>query len=151
MELLTGYPAPVRCALAAVVAEPGSGDSAPLRRELLDALLAQEASYPAAHGGYGGCGGTQPDTRVLEALLRAAAEGAERRPADRTRELVHRTGTLLVRTPQGAVRLERQLVELGRRVPGFARRVQDWVADDPGEWAAVVGPGARATLTGCHS
>ncbi|MFI1305145.1 hypothetical protein [Streptomyces sioyaensis] len=151
VELLTGYPAPVRCALAAVVAEPGSGDSAPLRRELLDALLAQEASYPAAHGGYGGCEGTQPDTRVLEALLRAAAEGAERRPADRTRELVHRTGTLLVRTPQGADRLERQLVELGRRVPGFARRVQDWVADEPGEWAAVVGPGARATLTGCHS
>ncbi|WP_435604806.1 hypothetical protein [Streptomyces sp. bgisy130] len=147
-ELLTGYPVPVRCALAAVVAEAGSGDSAPLRRELLEVLLAQEASYAAPHGGYDETG---PDTRVLEALLQTAAEGAERRPAERTRELVHRTGTLLVRTPEGAARFDRRLVELGRRVPGFARRVQDWVADEPGEWAAVVGPGARATLAGCHS
>ncbi|GAA2616229.1 hypothetical protein [Streptomyces tubercidicus] len=147
-ELLTGYPVPVRCALAAVVAEVGSGDSAPLRRELLEVLLAQEASYGAPHGGYEEAG---PDTRVLEALLQAAAEGAERRPAERTRELVHRTGTLLVRTPEGAARFDRRLVELGRRVPGFARRVQDWVAEEPGEWAAVVGPGARATLAGCHS
>ncbi|GAA5615014.1 hypothetical protein CP981_28210 [Streptomyces platensis] len=147
-ELLTGYPVPVRCALAAVVAEAGSGDSAPLRRELLEVLLTQEASYAAPHGGYEETG---PDTRVLEALLQTAAEGAERRPAERTRELVHRTGTLLVRTPEGAARFDRRLVELGRRVPGFARRVQDWVADEPGEWAAVVGPGARATLAGCHS
>ncbi|MFG2098729.1 hypothetical protein [Streptomyces sp. NPDC048612] len=144
-ELLTGYPVPVRCALATVVAETGSGDSAPLRRELLEVLLAQEASYAAPHGGYGETG---PDTRVLEALLEAAAEGAERRPAGRTRELVHRTGMLLARTPEGAARFDRRLVELGRRVPGFARRVQDWVADEPGEWAAVVGPGARATLAG---
>ncbi|MGX1854653.1 hypothetical protein [Streptomyces sp. NPDC055299] len=151
VELLTGYPAAVRCALAAVVAGSGSGASAPLRRELLDALLAQEASLPVAPAAHGRYGGTAPDTRVLEALLQAAAEGAERRPAERTRELVHRTGTLLVRTPQGAARLDRRLVELGGRVPGFARRMQDWVADEPGEWAAVVGPGARATLTGCHS
>ncbi|QIY57867.1 hypothetical protein HEP86_29275 [Streptomyces sp. RPA4-5] len=147
-ELLTGYPVPVRCALAAVVAEVGSGDSAPLRRELLEVLLTQEASYAAPHGGYEESG---PDTRVLEALLQTAAEGAERRPAERTRELVHRTGALLVRTPEGAARFDGRLVELGRRVPGFARRVQDWVADEPGEWAAVVGPGARATLAGCHS
>ncbi|MGA5565416.1 hypothetical protein ACPCUV_30200 [Streptomyces platensis] len=147
-ELLTGYPVPVRCALAAVVAEVGSGDSAPLRRELLEVLLTQEASYAAPPGGYEESG---PDTRVLEALLQTAAEGAERRPAERTRELVHRTGTLLVRTPEGAARFDRRLVELGQRVPGFARRVQDWVADEPGEWAAVVGPGARATLAGCHS
>lgn len=144
-ELLTGYPVPVRCALATVVAEVGSGDSAPLRRELLEVLLTQEASYAAPHGGYEETG---RDTRVLEALLQAAAEGAERRPAERTRELVHRTGMLLARTPEGAACFDRRLVELGRRVPGFARRVQDWVADEPGEWAAVVGPGARATLAG---
>ncbi|MEJ8653147.1 hypothetical protein WKI65_35035 [Streptomyces sp. MS1.AVA.3] len=148
VELLTGSPVPVRCALAAVVAETGSGDSVPLRRELLDVLLAHEASYAASHGAYDENG---RDTRVLEALLQAAAEGAELRAAERTRELVHRTGMLLVRTPEGAACFDRRLVELGRRVPGFARRVQDWVADEPGEWAAVVGPSARATLAGCHS
>ncbi|MFG2832088.1 hypothetical protein ACGFWI_32285 [Streptomyces sp. NPDC048434] len=148
VELLTVSPVPVRCALAAVVAGTGSGDSVPLRRELLDVLLAQEASYAASHGVYEETG---RDTRVLEALLEAAAEGAERRPAERTRELVHRTGMLLVRTPEGAACFDRRLVELGRQVPGFARRVQDWVAEEPGEWAAVVSPGARATLAGCHS
>ncbi|MEU9122115.1 hypothetical protein AB0C96_19995 [Streptomyces sp. NPDC048506] len=149
VELLTGYPAPVRCALAAVLAEPGSGDSAPLRRELLEVLLAREASYTdaAPHGAYADGG---RDTRVLEALLRAAAEGAERRPGDRTRELVHRTGMLLIRTPEGAACFDRALVELGRRVPGFASRVQDWLAAEPGEWAVVVGPSARATLAGCR-
>lgn len=149
VELLTGSPVAVRCALAAVVAETGRGDSVALRRELLDALLAQEASYTAPHRAYEESGGR--DTRVLEALLEAAAEGAERRPAERTRELVHRTGMLLVRTPAGAACFDRRLVELGRRLPGFARRVQDWVTDEPGEWAAVVGPGARATLAGSHS
>ncbi|MEU8999655.1 hypothetical protein AB0C95_33400 [Streptomyces caniferus] len=148
VELLTGSPVPVRCALAAVVAGTGGGDGVPLRRELLDVLLAQEASYAPPHSGYEESG---RDTRVLEALLQAAAEGAERRPAERTRELVHRTGLLLARTPAGAACFDRRLVELGRRVPGFARRVQDWVADEPGEWAAVVGPGTRATLAGCHS
>ncbi|MFE0193837.1 hypothetical protein [Streptomyces sp. NPDC058989] len=143
VELLTGHPAPVRCALAAVLAEPGSPDSAPLRRDLLEVLLAREASGAAAGAGRAE---DEPDTCVLEALLRAAAEGAERRPEARTRELVHRTGTLLVRTPEGAARFERHLVELGRRVPGFARRVRHWVAAEPGEWAEVVGPGARATL-----
>lgn len=148
VELLTGYPASVRCAVAAVLAEPGSRESAPLRRELLEVLLAREASNvgPAPRGAYAERG---RDTRVLEALLRAAAEGAERWPGDRTRELVHRTGMLLVRTPEGAACFDRQLVELGRRVPGFARRVQDWVAAEPGEWAAVVGPSTRATLAGC--
>jgi len=147
VELLTGSPVAVRCALAGVVAGTGGGDAAPLRRELLDVLLAQEAAYAPPHGAYEECG---RDTRVLEALLQAAAEGAERRPAERTRELVHRTGMLLARTPEGAACFDRRLVELGRRVPGFARRVQDWVADEPGEWAAVMGPGARATLAGCH-
>ncbi|MFE1768719.1 hypothetical protein ACFW81_31470 [Streptomyces angustmyceticus] len=148
VELLTGSPVAVRCALAAVVAGAGGGDAAPLRRELLDVLLAQEAASAPPRGAYEESG---RDTRVLEALLQAAAEGAERRPAERTRELVHRTGMLLARTPEGAARFDRRLVELGRRVPGFARRVQDWVADEPGEWAAVVGPGTRATLAGCRS
>ncbi|MEU5018576.1 hypothetical protein AB0G60_14305 [Streptomyces angustmyceticus] len=147
VELLTGSPVAVRCALAAVVAGAGGGDAAPLRRELLDVLLAQEAAYAPQQGAYEESG---RDTRVLEALLQAAAEGAERRPAERTRELVHRTGMLLARTPEGAARFDRRLVELGQRVPGFARRVQDWVADEPGEWAAVVGPGTRATLAGCR-
>ncbi|MGX1760126.1 hypothetical protein ACWIG5_24975 [Streptomyces lydicus] len=149
VELLTGSPVAVRCALAAVVAGTGRGDSVALRRELLDVLLAQEASYAAPHRAYEESGGR--DTRVLEALLEAAAEGAERRPAECTRELVHRTGMLLVRTPAGAACFDRRLVELGRRLPGFARRVQDWVTEEPGEWAAVVGPGARATLAGAHS
>ena len=116
-ELLTGSPRtrPVRARGRG--GRVGSGDSAPLRRELLDVLLAHEASYAASHGVYEETG---PDTRVLEALLQAAAEGAERRPAERTRELVHRTGMLLIRTPEGAACFDRRLVELGRRVPGFA-------------------------------
>ncbi|MGW1379446.1 hypothetical protein ACWD6P_34975 [Streptomyces sp. NPDC002446] len=147
VELLTGFPAPVRCALAAVLAEPGSPDSAPLRRDLLEVLLTREASYAAPRGAYAQEG---RDPRVLEALLRAAAEGAERRPEARTRELVHRTGMLLVRTPEGAACFDRCLAELGGRLPGFARRVRDWVAAEPGEWAAVVGPGARETLAAAH-
>ncbi|MDC7336630.1 hypothetical protein PQR15_09095 [Streptomyces lydicus] len=141
LELLTGYPVPVRCALAAVLAEPGSGDSAPLRRELLEVLLAREAWYAetATHGAYTDPG-TGRDTRVLEALLRVAAEGAGGRPEERTRELVHRAGTLLARTPEGAACFDRQLAELGRRVPGFARRVQGWVAAEPGSGRRWWGP-----------
>ncbi|NEE17093.1 serine protease, partial [Streptomyces sp. SID7499] len=88
--------------------------------------------------------GRDPD--VLEALLRAAAEGSERRPEIRTRALVHRTGMLLVRTPEGAARFDRGLVELARDVPGFAALVTRWLADAPQEWAAVVGPSARRTV-----
>ncbi|WP_246103506.1 serine protease [Streptomyces piniterrae] len=137
VELLMTRSAPIRCALAPVLAAAGSGDSAPLRRVLLDILLAGETCHAKGR------------TRVLEAVLRAAAEDAEQRPEDRTRELVHRTGLLLARTPEGAACFDRRLGELGRRVPGFARRVREWVATEPGEWAAIVGPGARATLAGC--
>ncbi|MEU5212049.1 hypothetical protein [Streptomyces sp. NPDC020742] len=147
LELLTGYPTPVRSALAAVLAEPGSAAAAPLRRELLEVLLARETWYAdtAPHAAAAGAG---RDTRVLEALLRAAADGAGHRPEERTRELVHRTALLLVRTPEGAAFLDRQLQELECRAPGFVRRVAQWADAAPGEWAVVVGPRARAALAG---
>ncbi|MGW1292251.1 serine protease [Streptomyces sp. NPDC002533] len=139
LPLVTGLlrdrpaPPPVRAALAAVLAGPGSADSRPLRAELLEVLLEFEQTT-----------GRNPD--VLEALLRAAARGSERRPEIRTRALVHRTGMLLVRTPEGAARFDRGLVECARDVPGFAALVTRWLADAPEEWAAVVGPSARRTV-----
>ncbi|WP_443742997.1 hypothetical protein [Streptomyces pinistramenti] len=143
-ELLTRYAVPVRCALASVLAAEGSGDAVALRRELLEVLLAHEArSFSRAPR-------VAPDTRVLEALLRAAAEGVERRPDERTRELVRRIGLLLAGTPEGAARFDRWLAGPGRLVPGFARRMREWVAAEPGEWEALVGPGARAALAGCR-
>ncbi|MBK3551981.1 serine protease, partial [Streptomyces sp. MBT61] len=139
LPLVTGLlrdrpaPPPVRAALAAVLAGPGSADSRPLRAELLEVLLEFEQTT-----------GRNPD--VLEALLRAAALGSERRPEIRTRALVHRTGMLLVRTPEGAARFDRGLVECAREVPGFAALVTRWLGDAPEEWAAVVGPSARRTV-----
>ncbi|MGW3304560.1 hypothetical protein AMK23_06945 [Streptomyces sp. CB02130] len=139
LPLVTGLlrdrpaPPPVRAALAAVLAGPGSADSRPLRAELLEVLLEFEQTT-----------GRNPD--VLEALLRAAALGSERRPEIRTRALVHRTGMLLVRTPEGAARFDRGLVECAREVPGFAALVTRWLADAPEVWAAVVGPSARRTV-----
>ncbi|MFE9821422.1 trypsin-like peptidase domain-containing protein [Streptomyces sp. NPDC005791] len=135
--LLRDRPAPpsVRAALVRVLAAPGSAASRPLRAELLEVLLEFEQD-------------TGRDPEVLDALLRAAAAGSGRRPAARTRALVHRTGTLLVRTPEGAARFDRGLVELARADPGFAALVTRWLADAPQEWAAVVGPGARCTVEG---
>ncbi len=98
--LLDGGPAPVRAALATVLAAPGTSASHPVRHELLEALLAREH-----------------DPTVLEVLLRATAEGAARHGEQRTRGLVHRCGLLLVRTPDGATRFDRGLVELGRGYP----------------------------------
>ncbi|MFJ7335937.1 trypsin-like peptidase domain-containing protein [Streptomyces sp. NPDC101110] len=115
----------LRCALAAVLTPPGIPASRPLRRELRDALLAREH-----------------DTDVLDALLHAAA----RNGGDDLRDLVHRIGLLLVRTPQGATRFDRALVDLGRHVPGFAARVAAWLADAPGDWAALVGPSSHRTI-----
>ncbi|MHC3473049.1 trypsin-like peptidase domain-containing protein [Streptomyces sp. 7R007] len=123
--LLDGGREEVRAALAAVLATPGTPASRPLRRELLDVLLAREDA-PA----------------VLEAVLHAAA----RHPGDGTRDLVHRTGLLLVRTPDGAARFDRGLVDLGRRIPGFAPRMAAWLAETPQAWAAVVGPGTRRMI-----
>ncbi|MET9516937.1 serine protease [Streptomyces sp. NPDC002994] len=137
--LLRDHPGQLRCALAPVLAAPGSRASRPLRAELLDVLLEGEL--------YGGYGEHQVrDSGVLEAVLLAAGTGARRRGEARTRDLVHRTGMLLVRTPEGATRFDRLLVGLAREVPGFAALVAGWLAAAPDEWAAVVGPSARWTV-----
>lgn len=139
LPLVTGLlrdppvPPPVRGALAAVLAAPGSPASGQLRGELLEVLLDFEQD---AHR----------DPAVLDALLRAAATGSGARAPARTRALVHRTGMLLVRTPEGAVRFDGRLVELAREEPGFAALVTGWLADAPQEWAALVGPSARRTM-----
>ncbi|MBQ1100396.1 hypothetical protein KBY55_31110 [Streptomyces sp. b94] len=143
--LLDDGPEPVRAALAGVLAgdgaagdgapgsgapgdgAPGSGipGSGPLRRELREHLLAHER-----------------DPAVLDALLHAAARcGGDDLPA-----LVRRTGLLLVRTPDGATRFDRGLVDLARHLPGFAARVTGWLAEEPQDWAALVGPSARRTI-----
>ncbi|WP_371662912.1 trypsin-like peptidase domain-containing protein [Streptomyces sp. NBC_00280] len=127
--LLDGGRAPVRAALATVLAAPGAPVSHALRHELLEALLTREH-----------------DPTVLDALLRATAEGASRHGEPRTRGLVHRCGLLLVRTPDGATRFDCVLVELARRVPGFAVLVAGWLTDTPGEWAVVVGPSTRRMI-----
>ncbi|MCX5400125.1 serine protease [Streptomyces sp. NBC_00102] len=126
-------PAPVRAALVRTLVSGGSPASRPARAELLETLMEYEQTT-----------GRDPD--VLHALLRAAAAGSSRRPEARTRALVHRTGTLLVRSAQGADRFDRELVELASRVPGFAPMVCRWLETAPEEWAAVVGPAARAAL-----
>ena len=123
--LLDGGPEDVRAALAAVLAVPGTPVSRPLRRELLEFLLAHERA-PA----------------VLDALLHATALHT----GDEIRDLVHRTGLLLVRTPDGAARFDRGLVDLGRQVPGFAARMAGWLTDAPQTWAAVVGPSTRRMI-----
>ncbi|KUO14608.1 hypothetical protein AQJ91_45885 [Streptomyces dysideae] len=124
-SLLDGGPENVRAALAGVLAAPGTPASQPVRRELLDCLLAQEH-----------------EPSVLAAVLYAAAQ----HPADAVRELVHRTGLLLVRTPEGATRFDRGLVDLGRHVRGFAALVAGWLTDAPQDWAAVVGPSTRRMI-----
>ncbi|WP_285570684.1 serine protease [Streptomyces sp. RTGN2] len=126
--------APVRGALAGVLASPGSPASQALRDSLLEVLLEFEQ------------GRAYRDPVVLDALLRAAAAGCAGRPPVRTRALVHRTGMLLVRTPEGAVLFDRRLVALARDMPGFGALVIGWLADAPQEWAAVVGPSARRTM-----
>ncbi|MDX2542036.1 serine protease [Streptomyces sp. WI04-05B] len=127
--LLDDGPAPVRAALATVLAVPGAPVSRPFRHELLEALLSREH-----------------DPTVLDAVLRATAKDAARHGELRTRGLVHRCGLLLVRTPEGATRFDCVLVELGRRVPGFAVSLAGWLADTPGEWATVVGPSTRRMI-----
>ncbi|MET7985884.1 serine protease [Streptomyces sp. NPDC005281] len=117
---------PVRTALAQVLAAPGEQASAPLRRELLDLLLAHER-----------------DPAVLDTVLRAAGDGLDRRAEAPTRELVHRVGLLLVRSPAGATAFDRGLVDLARRVPGFATLMARWVTGAPETWSGLVGPGTR--------
>ncbi|WP_460070112.1 trypsin-like peptidase domain-containing protein [Streptomyces sp. YKOK-I1] len=123
--LETSGPEQVRAALAGVLPAPGTPGSRPLRRELLEFLMAHEHT-PA----------------VLDAVLHAAPQ----RDGEELRTLVHRTGLLLARTPDGATRFDRGLVELARHIPGFAARATGWFADAPGDWAVLVGPGARRTL-----
>ncbi|MGW2205340.1 trypsin-like peptidase domain-containing protein [Streptomyces sp. NPDC001774] len=131
--LLRGRPVQVRSALAPVLAAPGTGASRLLRTELLDVLLDHER-YAAR------------DLTVLDALLRAAALGCERRPEVRTRDLVRRAALLLVRTPEGATCCDRRLVELAREVPAFAVQLARWIADAPDDWSVLVGPAAARTV-----
>ncbi|MEV5387491.1 hypothetical protein [Streptomyces sp. NPDC052721] len=125
--LLDGGSEQLRAALATVLAAPGTPASRPVRRELLDFLLARE-EHPS----------------VLLAVLHAATEHGGRE--EEARGLVHRTGLLLVRTPEGATRFDRALVDIGRHVPGFAARMARWLTEAPDDWAAVVGPSARRVI-----
>ncbi|MFH0519060.1 trypsin-like peptidase domain-containing protein [Streptomyces sp. M41] len=127
--LLDGGTEQVRAALAAVLTAPGTPGSRPLRRELLDFLLAHEHA-PV----------------VLDTVLHTAVEQGGDRAQDELRDLVRHTGLLLGRTPDGAARFDRGLVGLGRRVPGFAARVAGWLTDSPQEWSAVVGPSTRRMI-----
>ncbi|WP_225840087.1 trypsin-like peptidase domain-containing protein [Streptomyces sp. NK08204] len=131
--LLDGGPEAVRAALAGVLGPTGTPASCPLRRELLEALLAHEQE-PA----------------VLAAVLHTAvprmATGYGQGRVEEVRDLVHRIGLLLVRTPDGATRFDRGLVDLGRQVPGFAALMARWLADTPDDWAAVVGPSSRRMI-----
>ncbi|MFF9848318.1 trypsin-like peptidase domain-containing protein [Streptomyces litmocidini] len=128
-SLIRGRPAPLRRALAPVLAAPGTGASRHLRAELLDVLLEHER-YEAEIGELG----------VLEALLRAAAEGAGLRAVPRTRELAHRVGALCVRTPEGAWRFDRALAGAVRDLPVFAALLAAWTAEAPTDWAPLLGP-----------
>ncbi|MFF1511044.1 trypsin-like peptidase domain-containing protein [Streptomyces sp. NPDC058326] len=127
--LIRGRPAPVRRALAPVLAAPGTGASRHLRAELLDVLLTHER-YEAEAG----------ELSVLEALLTAAAEGAESRSEPRTRELTHRVGALWARTPEGAGRLDPALAGLARARPPFAALLARWTVARPGDWVPLLGP-----------
>ncbi|MFI8207577.1 trypsin-like peptidase domain-containing protein [Streptomyces sp. NPDC085937] len=124
-ELLDDGPLPLRPALADVLAAPGTSASRPLRRALLDTLLAQET-----------------DPGVLEAVLRAAA----RNTGPELRVLVHRTALLLVRTPEGAARFDLALAGLARHVPGLAAAVAGWLTDAPHVWGPLVGAGTREVI-----
>ncbi|MFG3493325.1 trypsin-like peptidase domain-containing protein [Streptomyces sp. NPDC047972] len=126
--LIRGGPAPVRRALAPVLAAPGTGASRYLRTELLDVLLEHERST----------GGTGEST-VLDALLAAAAEDAERRSEPRTRALTHRVGILWSRTPDGALLLDRALAGRVRGRPAFAGLLAGWASADPGAWVPLLG------------
>ncbi|MEU7283277.1 serine protease [Streptomyces sp. NPDC045431] len=121
----------LRYAALALLVRPGD----PALHEAALDLLAREPRGPGLPG--------EP-----EALLRAAALGAERWPEGRVRELVRRAGALSVRTPEGATRFDGHLVQLARQVPGFAALVAGWLARDPEEWVFLVGPSARRTVEG---
>lgn len=131
--LLDGGRPQLRAALAEVFAAPGTPVAHPLRREFLDLLLTREH-----------------DPMVLDALVRAAAEGASRSVSrggeEHTRALVHSAGLLLVRTPDGATVFDRALLDQSRRIPGFAALVAGWLTDAPEDWSTVVGPSTRRMI-----
>ncbi|MFF3083438.1 serine protease [Streptomyces nojiriensis] len=129
LDLLLGAPAVVRAALAVVLAAPGGEASHPLRGELADTLLREEA-----------------DPQVLDVFLGAVAAGASGRAEDRTRELLRRTGRQLLRAPGGAAVFERRTVELARAEPAFGALVARWQATAGAEAAALLGPSARRTV-----
>lgn len=133
--LIRGRPAQVRRALAPVLAAPGSGASRHLRAELLDVLLEHER-YESETGEY----------TVLDALLTAAAEGADRRSEPRTKELTHRVGSLWARTPEGTGRLDPALAGLVREWPVFAALLAGWTVADPGHWAPLLGSETLRTM-----
>ncbi|MFD9479746.1 serine protease [Streptomyces nojiriensis] len=129
LGLLRGAPAGVRAELAAVLAAPGGAASYPLRGELADTLLREEA-----------------DPGVLDAFLGTLAAKAAGRTEDRTRELLRRTGRQLLRAPGGAAVFERRTVELARAEPVFGALVARWLATAEAEAAALLGPSARRTV-----
>ncbi|WP_330332936.1 serine protease [Streptomyces sp. NBC_00536] len=128
LHLLRG-PTAVRAALAEVLAAPGRDGADALRDELADVLL-----------------DTETDVSVLDVLLGAVALGAAGRPAERSRELLRRTGRGLLRAPGGADVLDRRAVELARAVPAFGALVAHWLAERPAEAAALLGPSARRMI-----
>lgn len=129
LDLLRSAPAAVRSALARVLAAPGGEASYPLRSELADVLLREEA-----------------DAEVLDAFLGAVAAGVGVRPPGRTRELLRRTGRQLMRAPGGPAVFERRTVELARSDPAFGALVARWLAEAGAEAAALLGPSARRTV-----
>ncbi|MEU0233330.1 MULTISPECIES: serine protease [unclassified Streptomyces] len=126
--LIRSGPVVLRRALAPVLAAPGTGASRHLRAELLDVLLEHER-HRADPG----------ELPVLEALVTAAAEDAERRSEPRTRQLTHRAGLLCVRTPEGAARLDRLLAALVHERPVFTDLLGGWIVAAPGDWAPLLG------------
>ncbi|MEW2134813.1 trypsin-like peptidase domain-containing protein [Streptomyces sp. NPDC005435] len=135
---------PVRAALAAVLATPGGPAARPLRRELLDLLLAHEqdpavllaaARAAVRHLGDGDDGGGEG----------GAGDGGGDAEAE-ARGLLHRTGLLCGRTPEGAARFDTCLADLAEEVPGLAARLARWLTEAPGDWAGVPGPGARRAI-----
>ncbi|MFJ7591046.1 serine protease [Streptomyces sp. NPDC097617] len=129
LDLLLGAPAAVRAELAVVLAAPGGEASYPLRGELADTLLREEA-----------------DPQVLDVFLGALAAGTSGRTEDRTRELLRRTGRQLLRAPGGPAVFERRTVELARAEPAFGALVARWLATAEVEAAALLGPSARRTV-----
>ncbi|MGW3323361.1 serine protease [Streptomyces virginiae] len=129
LDLLFGAPAGVRAELAVVLAAPGGAASHPLRGELADTLLREEA-----------------DPDVLDVFLGAVAAGTTGRPQDRTRELLRRTGRQLLRAPGGPAVFERRTVELARTEPAFGALVARWLGTAEAEAAALLGPSARRTV-----